>query len=112
MTRWTSALNSRLQYKLIAAFLVCVPLVGLSGGTGLWFVNDVGRSVKTLSEVASPLVDSANELILSAATAQMSVAGALRERTADAVAAAEASIEAQQTAIKKAFDRMKELSAD
>jgi HAMP domain-containing protein len=111
MTTWIATINSRLQRKLIAAFLTCVPLVALSGGAGLWFVNDIGKSVTTLAEVASPLVDSANELILTAATAQMSIAGALRDRTPSAITAAEASVLMQQVTIKKLFERMKQLSA-
>src|SRR5215510_3476990 len=111
MTRWIQTINSRLQHKLIAAFLACVPLVALSGGAGLWFVNDVGMSVTVLAEVASPLVDSANELIVDAATAQMSVADALRDRTTSAISAAESSVATQETTIKTIFDRMKQLSA-
>jgi len=111
MKTWIATINSRLQRKLIAAFLTCVPLVALSGGAGLWFVNDIGKSVTTLAEVASPLVDSANELILTAATAQMSIAGALRDRSPAAITGAEASVLIQQITIKKAFERMKQLSA-
>lgn len=111
MKNWVTSINSRLQRKLIAAFLTCVPLVALSGGAGLWFVNDIGKSVTTLAEVASPLVDSANELILTAATAQMSVADALRDRTPAAIAAAGTSLQAQQVTIKKTFEQMKQLSA-
>jgi methyl-accepting chemotaxis protein len=112
MTRWIASINSRLQRKLIAAFLVCVPLVALSGGAGLWFVTDVGQSVTTLTEVASPLVNSSNELIVNAAAAQMSVAGALRDRTTATITAAEASVLMQQATIKKIFDRMKQVSAE
>jgi methyl-accepting chemotaxis protein len=111
MKSWMSSIGSRLQRKLIAAFLTSVPLIALSGGVGLWFVDSIGKSTILLTNVASPLVDTANTLLLDVAAAQMAAADMLRERSPEAIATATASLPQQKSAIKKAFDRIKELSA-
>ncbi len=52
--------------RLVVAFLSLATLIGVTGGAGLWFVDQIGKGVTALAEVALPLLRQSQDLALNA----------------------------------------------
>ena len=65
--KWYKSLARRihLRTKLYAVVLILIILIGMAGGTGLFFVNNIRQHIGLLADVASPLAAITNELIAS-----------------------------------------------
>jgi Four helix bundle sensory module for signal transduction len=69
--------NIRLHVKLMLAFIILAVLIGVSGGSGLIFVQRIGETVAVFSEVASPLLEQSTALADGARKAHVALLGAL-----------------------------------
>ncbi|MCH7937673.1 MAG: HAMP domain-containing protein [Proteobacteria bacterium] len=75
--------DTKIQVKLIAAFLFFAVLIAGAGGSGLLFVNKIDEKVRVLSDVASPLVDEASRLVDGLGQMHVAVLGALEDSNAE-----------------------------
>ena len=75
--------NTKIQIKLIAAFLFFAVMIGGAGGSGILFVDMIDEKVTILSDVASPLVDEASRLVDGLGQMHVAVLGALEDPNAE-----------------------------
>ena len=52
--------------RLVLAFLSLATLIGVTGGAGLWFVDQIGKGVTALADTALPLLRQSQDLALNA----------------------------------------------
>ena len=104
-------LKLKLQSKLMLAFALVVVLIGVSGGSGLLFVQRIAASVGVYSEVSSPLVQEATVLVDRMKDMQVALVSALHDDDGAAVQFTEQELAAHEAAIEQGFERLQELSA-
>jgi len=73
----------RLRGRLFLVLLTLAGLAGLSGGAGLWVINDIGRTIANFSEITSPLVEQSSRLRQSAQRARLTIFEALSQSRND-----------------------------
>ena len=104
--------NMKLQLKLILCFVFLSALIGVSGGSGLVFVNRIAASIGVFSEVSSPLVDEATGLVSGMQKMHVALLDVLVRRDVEQIKAAEANIAELDGAAKKGFERLRQLSVE
>ncbi len=104
-------LNLKLQMKLILSFVFVVALIGLSGGSGLVFVQRIAASVGAYSDISSPLVEEATILVARMKDMQIALLAALHDGDGAEIQSTEQELSGQWQAIEQGFERLLELSA-
>ncbi len=102
----------KLQLKLILCFVFLSALIGVSGGSGLVFVNRIAASIGVFSEVSSPLVDEATGLVAGMQKMHVALLDVLVRRDVEQIKAAEANIAELDGAAQKGFERLRQLSVE
>ena len=103
--------NLKLQSKLILSFVFVVAMIGVSGSSGLLFVQRIAASVGVYSDISSPLVQEATILVDRMKDMQIALLAALHDDDGAEIQSTEQGLSDQGEAIEQGFERLLELSA-
>ncbi len=103
--------DMKLQMKLVLSFVFLSTLIGVSGGSGLFFVNRIADTVGVYSEVSSPLVEETMSLVGGMQNMHVALLDALGRQDETRIKATEAEITELDGAAQKGFERLRQLLA-
>ena len=103
--------NMKLQKKLVLSFVCLSALIGVSGGSGLLFVNRIADTVGVYADVSSPLVEETTALVGGMQSMHVALLDALGRQDLDRIQATEAEIAEHEGTDRKRFERLRRLLA-